>query len=31
MYIALLGSNPSRATLSSNCVVFYIFGHRERN
>ena len=25
------GSNPSRTTLSSNGVVFYIFGHQERN
>ena len=25
------GSNPSRTTLSFDGVVFYIFGHQERN
>ena len=25
------GSNPSRTTLSFDSVVFYIFGHQERN
>ena len=25
------GPNPSSATLSSDGVVFYIFGHQERN